>query len=131
VDLALAGAANAHFTAVGISWCAGPMPGAGGGYRTVIVADSSSQRVTIQFAIFASDYHGPGTYPEYKDVFNGGGEGLTVLIEPGNYFASVLPGDSQGTFTINSDGSSGTVSAVNLHGNNGGKVSLTGSWRCR
>jgi hypothetical protein len=107
------------------------MPGAGGGYRTVIVAGLGSQQVTIQFAIIASDYHGPGTYPEYRDVFNGGSEGLTVLIEPGDYFASVLPSDTQGTFTIDPGGASGTVSAVNLHGNNGGKVSLSGSWRCR
>lgn len=107
------------------------MPGAGGGYRTVIAADQGAQKITIQFAIFGPDYHGPATYPEYKDYGNGGGEGLTVQVEPGDYFANVLSGDPQGTFTIDPGGSSGTVSAVNLHGNGGGKVNLSGSWRCR
>lgn len=127
----LSGAMSGHIIAVGVSSCAGPMPGAGGGYRTVIVADQGSQKVTIQFAIFGPDYRGPGTYPEYKDYGNGGGEGLTVQVEPGDYFSTVLPGDPQGTFTIDPGGASGTVSAVNLHGNGGGKLNLSGSWRCR
>ena len=41
-----------------------------------------------------------------------GGEGLAIQVEPGDYFASVLPGDPQGTFTINLGGASGTVSAT-------------------
>jgi len=130
-DLTLSGPVSGHIDSVAVSLCAGGMPGSGTGYRTVLRAPIAGTVVTIQLAVFAPDYSGPGTYPTYRDFGNGGGEGVTVSVENGDYYAQTPVGGSAGTFTIAPGGGSGTFAGVRLKGNSGGELNLSGSWTCR
>jgi len=67
----------------------------------------------------------------YRDFGNGGGEGVTVSVDGGDYYAEPPPAGGAGTFTIASGGGSGTVDGVHLKGNYGTQVSLSGSCGCR
>ncbi|GAC1613398.1 MAG: hypothetical protein NVS9B1_21920 [Candidatus Dormibacteraceae bacterium] len=130
-DLTLTGPVSGHIDSVAVSLCAGGMPGSATGYRTVLRAPIAGTVVTIQLALFAPDYSGPGTYPAYRDFGNGGGEGVTVAVEGGDYYAQIPSTGGAGSFTIRPGGGSGTFDGVRLKGNSGGELTLTGSWSCR